>query len=182
VEEDLEEGVLFWVEPSKVRMFFSKTEEGLILLKPSGDLLSTKVAEQFPNASSEFRDAVKCFVTARNTGCVFHLMRSLEFGLRALGVVFGVSLEHTNWGPAIEQIESRIRDMHTDPKWKSLPDCKNQQEFYAQAASHFGVFKDAWRNYTAHVRSNYDQEDALDILQSVRAFFRKLAVQLSETP
>ncbi|MGA3099568.1 MAG: hypothetical protein ABSF25_24200 [Bryobacteraceae bacterium] len=182
MEEDLEEGVLFWVESSKVRMFFSKNDEGLILLKPSAELLSTRVAEQFPNASSEFRDAVKCFVTARNTGCVFHLMRSLEFGLRALGAVFSVSLEHTNWGSAIDQIESHIRAMHVDPKWKALPDCKDQQEFYAQAAAHFGVLKDAWRNHTAHVRSNYDQEDALDILQSVRAFFRKLAVRLSETP
>ncbi len=82
-------------------------------------------------------------------------MRVLGIGLGPLGKIFNVSLAHTNWAPAIEEIESKIRDMYKDPVWKALPDCKEQQEFYAQAASHFGVLKDAWRNYTAHARGKY---------------------------
>lgn len=183
VEEDLEEGVLFWVEPSKIRMFFARTDDdgqSLIVLKNADALLSPQIVQKFPSAVQEFEEAVKSFVNDRSTGCVFHLMRALEFGLAALGKIFNVSLEHTNWGPAIEKIESEIREMHNDAKWRTLPDWKDQHEFYSQVASHFGVLKDAWRNHTAHVRSKYDQEDALEILQGVRAFFRKLARRLSE--
>ena len=53
-------------------------------------------------------------------------MRALEIGLTVLGAKFGVSLAHTNWAPAIEEIESKIRDMHRDPAWKNLSDCKQQ--------------------------------------------------------
>lgn len=90
-------------------------------------------------------------------------MRVLEIGLTALGKVFNVSLAHTNWAPAIDQIESRIRDMHKDPQWKVFPDWKDQQEYYAQAAIHFGMLKDAWRNYTAHARGKYDDQEASDV-------------------
>lgn len=107
-------------------------------------------------------------------------MRVLEIGLSALGNVFGVSLAHTSWGPAIDQIESKIHEMHKDPTWKARPDCKEQQEFYAQAASHFGVLKDAWRNHTAHARGKYDEGEAESILRNVCGFMQKLATRLHE--
>jgi hypothetical protein len=108
------------------------------------------------------------------------LYRVLEIGLRALGDKFGVSLDHTNWGPAIGQIESRIRDMHKEPTWKALPDCKEQQEFYAQAASHFGILKDAWRNYTMHARGFYTEEQTERILENTKGFMQKLSERLVE--
>jgi hypothetical protein len=143
-------------------------------------LFGSEVAEHFPSAQFDIREAGNCYALGRNTACVFHLMRVLETGLTVLGAVFGVSLAHTNWAPAIEQIESKIRDMHKDPVWKALPDCKEEQEFYAQAASHFGVLKDAWRNYTAHVRGQYDEQEASDVFTTVRAFMQKLATRLHE--
>jgi hypothetical protein len=91
-----------------------------------------------------------------------------------------VSLEHTNWAPAIEQIESKIRNMHKDPAWKSLPDCKEQQEFYAQVASHFGILKDAWRNYTMHSRGVYTEEQAERIFDNIESFMQQLATKLHE--
>ena len=82
--------------------------------------------------------------------------------------------------PAIEQIESKIREMHKDPVWKTLPDCKAHQEFYAQAATHFGILKDAWRNYTMHARGFYTEEQAERIFQNTRSFMQTLAERLSE--
>jgi hypothetical protein len=125
-------------------------------------------------------EASRCYTFNRHTACVFHLMRATEVGLTALGGQFGVSLAHTNWAPAIDQIESNIRDMHKDPKWKVLPDCKEQQEFYSQAASHFGILKDAWRNYTAHARGKYLEEEAFLIFENTRAFMQKIAARLNE--
>ena len=138
------------------------------------------VARQFPSATFDVHNAGICIGTTLSTAAVFHLMRVMEIGLTALGAKFGVSLAHTNWAPAIDQIESRIREMHKDPAWRVLPDCKEQQQFYAQAASHFGILKDAWRNYTMHAHGKYTEEEAERIFQNVCGFMQKLATRLAE--
>jgi len=134
----------------------------------------------FPSIGYDVRQAGNAFTCSLFTACVFHLMRVLERGLTSLGAIFDVSLAHTNWAPALEQIESKIREMHKEPAWKDRLDYKEQQEFYAQAASHFGIFKDAWRNYTAHARGKYDEQEAESIFRSVRAFMQKLATRIHE--
>ena len=138
------------------------------------------VEEKFPSASFDIHNAAICVATTQSTAAVFHLMRILEIGLTVLGAKFGVSLAHTNWGPAIGEIESHVRDMHKDPAWKALPDCKEQQEFYAQAASHFGILKDAWRNFTMHARGKYTEDEAERIFENVKGFMQQLAEKLHE--
>lgn len=165
---EMQEKLFLYVPPERAT-FYGKN-----------DLFGADVGKQFQSTQFDIQEAGSCLAVSRFTGCVFHLMRVLELGLTALGKVFGVSLAHTNWAPAIEQIESKIRDMHKDPTWKALPDCKEQQEFYAQAASHFGVLKDAWRNYTAHARGKYTEEEAALILANTRAFMQKLSARLKE--
>src|SRR5208282_4962241 len=115
---------------------------------------------RFPSTTFDAANGGVCLATMMATAAVFHLMRVMEIGLTALGKIFNVSLEHTNWANAIDQIESKIRDMHKDPAWKVLPDCKEQQEFYAQAASQFAIVKDAWRNQTMHARAKYTEDEA----------------------
>jgi hypothetical protein len=138
------------------------------------------VAKNFPSAVFDIHNAAICMATTQSTASVFHLMRVLEAGLSVLGAQFGVSMAHTNWAPAIEQIESKIRDMHKDPRWKVLPDCKEQQEFYAQAASHFAILKDAWRNFTMHARGKYTEDEAERIFENVKGFMQQLAERLHE--
>ena len=144
------------------------------------NVFGDEVASKFPSTTFDVGNSAVCLATMMHTAAVFHLMRVLEIGLAALGKVFGVSLAHTNWAPAIEQIESKIRDMPKDPVWKALPDCKEQQEFYAQAASHFGILKDAWRNHTMHVRGKYTEDEAERIFENVKAFMQKLAERIQE--
>jgi hypothetical protein len=143
-------------------------------------LFGATVASKFPSASSDIFSAGTCLATSHATASVFHLMRVLEIGLAALGKVFNVSLENTNWGNAIDQIESKIREMHKEATWKALPDCKELQKFYAQAASHLGLAKDAWRNHTMHGRSKYGDDEAERIFYGVKAFMQKLAEHLAE--
>ena len=107
-------------------------------------------------------------------------MRVLEVALVALGKVFGFSFSHTNWGPAIDQLESKIRGMGSDPAWKSMPDWKDQQEFYSQAVSFQGVTKDAWRNYTAHARGTFDPKNAKVMLVNVKLFMERISQRVSE--
>jgi len=139
-----------------------------------------QVDDKFPSAKYDIRCAGMAIGTALSTAAVFHLMRVMEIGLTALGKVFGVSLAYTNWEPAIAQIESRVAGMRSDPTWKSLPDCKEQQEYYSQAVSYLRTVKDAWRNYTMHARAKYTEEEAEQIFNAVKGFIRKLAEKVSE--
>lgn len=170
-QRELKGKIFFYIPPERAKFFPRQTAQHIF-----GD----EVAAAFPNASFDVSEAGMCLALARGTSGVFHLMRVLEIGLTALGNKFGVSLEHTNWAPAIGEIESKIRGMPQDPQWKTAPDCKAQQEFYSQAASHFGILKDAWRNYTAHVRGIYTEEQAELIFDNVKAFMQKLAQRLHE--
>ena len=140
------------------------------------DFFGPEVSQCFPSVAFDIRNAGACLAATFSTAAVFHLMRALEVALAALGAKFDVSLQHTNWGPAITEIEKKIRNMHVDPKWKALADCKAQQEFYSQAASHFGVLKDAWRNYTMHIReTKYTEDEAALIFDNVKGFMQNLA-------
>jgi hypothetical protein len=163
--------VFFYISPEKAKFFPTKGNPYPF---------SEEVFKAFPSVSYDTNEAAWSLATSRSTAAVFHLMRILELGLGALGKEFGVSLAHTNWAPAIEQIESKIREMHKDAKWKSMPDCKEQQQFYADVASHFGILKDAWRNHTMHIRAKYTEDEAELIFANVRAFMQKLASRLSE--
>lgn len=170
-EKELRNKAFFYVSPERSK--FWPTAE-----KPH--LFGAKAAAAFPSADFDIANAGICLATGMATASVFHLMRVLEIGLTALGAKFGVSLAHTNWAPAISDIEKRIRELHLDPVWKVLPDCKEQQSFYAQAAIHFGLLKDAWRNHTMHVRAKYTEREAEQIFSSVKAFMKKLSERLSE--
>lgn len=144
------------------------------------NIFGERVADRFPSATFDIHNGGICLATSLCTAAVFHLMRILEIGLTAMGQQFGVSFAHTNWAPAIEQIESKVRDMNKDPIWKAQPDCKEQQEFYAQAASHFAILKDAWRNHTMHARGKYTEDEAERIFENVKGFMQKLAERLHE--
>lgn len=171
VRKEAKTKVFLYVPPEKMRFWPTMDKQ---------DVFGEEVGGAFPSAKFDAAEAGTCLALSRATACVFHLMRVLEIGLGVLGSMFSISLAHTNWAPAIEQIESKIRDMHKDPIWKVMPDCKEQQEFYAQAASHFGILKDAWRNYTAHARGIYTEETAQRIFDNVGDFMQKLATRLHE--
>jgi hypothetical protein len=163
--------IFLCLDKEKARYFTSKDQPYLF---------GKQVHDNFPSTYGDVFEAGACLATARPTAAVFHLMRALEIGLQALGAVFDVSLDHTNWGKALDQIESRIREMHKEPKWKAIPECKALQEFYSQVASHFGILKDAWRNYTAHARGVYSEDRAALIYENTKAFFEMLATRISD--
>ena len=161
----------FYIAPDKAK-YWPKLGDR----HPFGD----SVADTFSSSFFDAQQSAICVAIGLGTASVFHAMRVLEIGLTSLGAVFNVSLAHTNWEPALREIESKIRDMHKDPVWKALPDCKEQQEFYAQAASHFAILKDAWRNFTMHARGKYTEEEAERIFENVKGFMQQLAKRLHE--
>ncbi len=150
-------GRLFMYIPEEKAKFWPRKAEPFAFGK--------EVSNQFPSTTFDANSAAMCLATSQSTAAVFHLMRVLEIGLAVLGSVFGVSLAHTNWGPAIEEIEKKVRKMHEDPVWKALSDCKEQQSFYALAASHFGILKDAGAIMQCMFAGNIPKKRAVKFLR-----------------
>jgi hypothetical protein len=103
-------------------------------------------------------------------------MRVLEIGLVSFARLFpAVPTNKENWQQIIEKIESEIREM---PKVAmKASDWKEKQEKYSQIANNFMFFKDAWRNYTAHARGKYTEDESDVIYRNVRSFMQGLTAQ-----
>lgn len=167
VENEVSLRLYFEISPEKAGFYGDNTE-------PFGAV----VAAAFPSITFDAGEANRCYALGRNTACVFHLMRVLEIGLGALAKQFNKPYDHTNWETIINQVEKAIATLDQDPNRPA--NWKGEREFWSQSASHFRVVKDAWRNYTAHARGKYDEQEALDMLGNVRGFMQKLATRLHE--
>lgn len=147
------------------------------LYAPTGPLFGEKVDLQFPTVAEEIVEAGKCLALGRGTACVMHLMRILEVGLHCLADEMKVPFENQNWGKIIDLIEKNIKGMssvtHGD-NWKV------EHQFFSEAAVHFWLLKDAWRNHAMHIHERYSEERAEAIFQSVRAYMQHLATRLSD--
>ncbi len=161
-----------------LRLYFEISQEKAKLYGDNAEPFGTAVAVAFPSISFDAGEANRCYALGRNTACVFHLMRVLEIGLGALANQFGKASNHANWETIINQIEKAIGEIEKDPNKPA--NWKDEREFWSQCASHFRVVKDAWRNYTAHARGKYDDQEAEDMLGNVRGFMQKLATHLHE--
>jgi hypothetical protein len=138
-------------------------------------LFGKEVAAAFPSTADDISEAGKCLATDRGTATVFHLMRVMEAGLKALAKQLGIPYA-PSWESYLKQIASQL-----ELDWKDKNgDWKKDEEFYRDAAAHLGSVKVAWRNPTMHIVKQYTPESAEDIYNSVRVFMRHLATKLSE--
>jgi hypothetical protein len=200
VVNDLEDAVFYKVDPEDVATFYRKDppeiydplaeldeiEKGTdgrvrrYVLKSSGELFGNDVASKFASVSNEIEEAAQCFALGRPTASVFHLMRTLEVGLRSLGKSLNdPSLDPRN-NPSWEAILKKCDGELQKPNAQRSPEWLTDPAFYATATANLRAVKDAWRNPTMHVDIDYDSAKALDVWNSVRAFMRHLALKLSD--
>jgi hypothetical protein len=144
------------------------------------ELFGKPVLKIFPDARDDIVEAGNCYAVGAHTASVFHLMRVLEHGLRALAADMKVKfkknpkdpIEFRQWGEIIGAMETRIGQIEKTKKTRAR-DLK--LEFYRGAQSHFKYFKDAWRNHVMHSRSSYDEYDTPKLLDHVGSFMQHLS-------
>jgi hypothetical protein len=151
------------------------------------DVLSSPAKTAFPNAAKELREAGNCLAFNVWDSAVFHSMRAVEHGLRAvakvLNVKFPFPIELADWQNVIDQIESAIRAIQA----KSVPAVDKAKkdaevQFYSEAASHFMYFKDAWRKHVAHTRTGYKEPQATKVVEHVAYFIERISERVAEQP
>jgi len=158
-------GPWFLVIPTERRELYQQTSP------PFGPA----VAAAFPEASLDTAAACRCFALDEWTACIFHCMRVLEHGLRAMGRDVGLdpeTMKLDNWKNVIDQIEKVIREMEALPK---SPEKAARLRMLSTSAADFRYFKDAWRNHVAHAIISYDEREAHKVLGHVQTFMDQMA-------
>lgn len=164
VQEELEERSLFFVAPVKAARYSD--------FRPGWEAALLK----FPIAT-DVEEAEKCFALDRWTACVFHLMRTVEIGVQALGTYLSIAVAVTEpWGTVVREIQKAVQAM---PKASAAE--KDAQSKFADVADALFQINLAWRIPAMHPRtpgSSYTEEQASDALSRVKAFMRTLAEAL----
>jgi hypothetical protein len=141
------------------------------------------IYDAFPSGRLDIESGLDCYALGHNTAAVFHMMRSVEYGLRALARERGVSfpnkpVEWATWQEMLDQIESSGRKAA-----HALPAGAKRDAafaFYSGAAGQIHAFKDIYRNAVMHVRRSYDDLQALRAIGQVRDFMTLLARKIGE--
>ena len=149
--------------------------------EPETALFGNDVATKFPSeAAFEIDEAAKCLALGRSTASVFHLMRTMEIGVRAtarcLGVPDPVKGTDRNWMTILRAIKAGI-----DTKWpnataRMVADATLFESLHAS----LDAVRNPWRNATMHVESKYTDDEAEHIFIAVKGFMKKLASRCDE--
>ncbi len=139
--------------------------------------------KSFPSCKSDAIEATDNHALCHYNSTVYCCIRVLERGLCLLAKDVDIPFSAQEWNKIINDIEGKIQGMQRNGIAgldKTQKDARLQ--FLSGAAAEFRYFKDAWRNYAAHVKVDYDQYEAERVLEHTRSFMNHLASQLSEQP
>ena len=169
VQDDLSAKLMLVVDLQKQTFFEHKSP-----------IFGVEVEAEFPSAAFEIDEAGKCYALERSTACVFHLMRTLEIGIKAaskcLSIPDPVKDADRNWGAMLRKFKDEMDRRNTVPHWARTSD----REFFAEIYVSLDAVRNVWRNATMHVENKYTPEEAEHILGAVRGFMRKLASRMDE--
>jgi len=153
-------------------------------------LLGVEVAKAFPSASRDIEDAGNCLAAECHTAAVFHLMRVVEVGLRALCVHLGlrkaktrqgkyIPITYAEWGTMLDQLHPLVEQKLS--KLKRGTAKQAAQEFYYPMLQDIRAVKDAWRNHVMHRHANYTAKQAEAILGHVKRLMSALSLKVRES-
>lgn len=166
--DDLKEMFVAYVGREKAEFFNNPTK-----------ILSENVLKKFPPCFDDILEAGNCYAADRNTGCVFHLMRVMEYGVRRFAKKLKVPLIKLSITRLHEYSWHEILDLMNPELAKidqtTLAGKAKHQKYSAVQAELYRV-KDAWRNPTMHPSAKpYNSLEALNILNHVSSFMSGLA-------
>lgn len=147
------------------------------------NLFGKQASEAFPSAQFDIKEAGNCLALGCSTAAVFHLMRAVEWGIRALAYDRRIRLsrgpiELATWEELIRQLEDVEKAIQGYPRTLAR---EAQFAFYHGASMDIKRFKNKFRNAVMHTRDEYDQDQAKSAFNHVKSFMQTLAGKISET-
>ncbi|HLY04182.1 MAG TPA: hypothetical protein VKR31_00385 [Rhizomicrobium sp.] len=151
------------------------------LYKPERPLFGPNFADRFQTQGLfELDEAAKCRALGRPTAAVFHLMRIMEIGIRAVAKCLDIpdptKPVEKNWGAILKAVKAGI-----DKKWPNgAGRMKGDGALFEDLFASLDAVKNPWRNPTMHVENKYTDEEADYIFSAVRGFMSRVAHRLDE--
>jgi hypothetical protein len=166
IYDEMASHLFLWV-PSDQAKFFNQTE------KTFGE----DVARNFPSVLSEIREAGNCYATGCSTACVFHLMRVMESGVRAVYLSLSLAFDpRASWEMILQNWGKD--EIKANPTANAI--LMANLTFYQNSRSTVSSVKDSWRNPTMHFDRSYNESEALEIMTAVRGFMKCIAAELDQ--
>jgi hypothetical protein len=156
-------------------------------------LFGERVSKRFPSAVPDIQAAGDCLAAECNTAGVFHLMRAVEWGLRALASNLGVRripaskkpgnkkyipLPYAEWEKILDGLHDAVDAKVL--KLKRGVGKQKIQEFYYPVLQDIRGLRDAWRNHVMHTRAEYNRDDANAVFSHVKRLMETLAAHIKE--
>jgi hypothetical protein len=166
LRDELELVHLYVLDENKIKYF-----------APAQVLYDQAVIDKFPLAIPDIEDAGKCLSFLQSTACVFHSMRVMEIGLKALAQLLGIPYA-PSWESYLKQINTKIGEQHQNktPEWKA------DEPLFRDLSGDLQTTKIAWRNPTMHIVRRYEPDEAEEIFRAVKGFMTRLAPRVSGPP
>ena len=147
---------------------------------PAQPLFGNDVASKFLSVIFELDEGAKCLALGRPTACVFHLMRIMEIGVRAMARCLNVpdptKPAERNWGHILNEIGRGIL-----VKWPATANrIAGDGALFGELHASLDAVKNPWRNATMHVERKYTDDEAEHIFVAVKGFMMKLAFRCDE--
>jgi hypothetical protein len=143
-------------------------------------LFGQDVADKFPSANYDIKEAGKCYALERSTASAFHSIRSLEAAIRALSRCLGIPdptrAADRNWGAMLKKLSAEI-----ERRW---PGSSNRMsgvgEFFDSAYAALSAMQNPYRNSTMHLDQKYTLDEASHIIEIVKGFMKKIALRMDD--
>jgi len=156
------------------------------------NLMGSEVLRAFKSARPDIVQAGNCLAADCDTAAVFHLMRVVEWGLRAFAVHLGVTrlqrrykktrqyipVAYSEWEGILQKLQNQV-DLRMQ-KRKRGSQKQADQEFYYPILQDIRGIRDAWRNHVMHARQEYSPQDADAIFSHVKRLMSALATRVTE--
>ncbi|EDQ33754.2 hypothetical protein HPDFL43_04855 [Hoeflea phototrophica DFL-43] len=158
-------------ELKQVAIFVMHAHETMLLGNANELASGWDINAFYPDAARELEESAKCIAFDRPTAGVFHAMRMLEVGLKALAAHLEIDdptdPAKRNWGAMLRDIKTKI-----DEKFDKGSD---RREKYERLYASIDAVRNPWRNGSMHVTSFYSGQEALHILRCSLYFLQMLA-------
>jgi hypothetical protein len=166
-------------EISRTKIFVI-SDDRIKYIEPDAALFGPDVDLKFPQTASDIEESGSCLSLGRSTACVFHLMRVMEVGLRALHECLGLpdpTGADRNWGRMLDAMKKEMekRAQNGNAGWK-----KGDKQLFVELHGSLDAVRSAWRNQTMHIERRYDDEEAEHAFLMVKQFTKKLASRCDE--
>lgn len=151
---EIQEAKLFVIEPSKVGYY-----------NLAAGVFGMEAVVAFPKAEYDLEEAGKCLALARNTACVYHLMKAMETVLQALCERLGMTNVDKRWGFLLADIDQALKGLRES----------DSKAAWSLVRTNLWHVKETWRNDTMHPGDKYTDAEAAEVLEAVRVFIRSLS-------